>query len=53
MKPTVTIAAVLLLAVGAHASEVFKSTDTQGRPVYTDKPQRRTPWRFSGATRRR
>jgi hypothetical protein len=39
MKPTVIIAAVLLLAVGAHASEVFKSTDPQGRPVYTDKPQ--------------
>jgi hypothetical protein len=38
MKPTVIVAAVLL-AVSAQASDVFKSTDPQGRPVYTDKPQ--------------
>ena len=39
MKSTVTVAAVLLVAAGAQASEVFKTTDPQGRPIYTDRPQ--------------
>jgi len=39
MKAPVTIVATLLLAAaGAHAGEVYKTTDAQGRPVYTDKP---------------
>lgn len=38
MKAFVTVATILLTAVGAHASEVYKTTDAQGRPVYTDKP---------------
>ncbi len=39
MRSTVTVVAGLLLVAGAHASEVFKTTDAQGRPVYTDRPQ--------------
>jgi hypothetical protein len=38
MKPTVTLLAALLLVGGAEASEVFRSTDDKGQPVYTDKP---------------
>ena len=38
MKAFVTVAALLLAATGAHAGEVYKTTDAQGRPVYTDKP---------------
>jgi len=38
MKAIVTIATLLLAAAGAQASEVYKTTDPQGRPVYTDKP---------------
>jgi hypothetical protein len=38
MKAFVTVAALLLAAAGAHAGEVYKSTDAQGRPIYTDKP---------------
>ena len=38
MKAIVTIATLLLAAAGAQASEVYKTTDAQGRPVYTDKP---------------
>jgi len=38
MKPTVMVAALLLLAAGTQASEVYKTTDAQGRPIYTDKP---------------
>lgn len=39
MKPTVMVAALLLLAAGTQASEVYRTTDNQGRPIYTDKPQ--------------
>jgi len=39
MKPTLIVAAVLLLAASAQSSEVYKTTDPQGRPIYTDKPQ--------------
>jgi hypothetical protein len=38
MKAFVTVATLLLAATGAEASEVYKTTDPQGRPVYTDKP---------------
>ena len=38
MKAFVTVATLLLAVAGAHAGEVYKSTDAQGRPVYTDKP---------------
>jgi hypothetical protein len=38
MRPIVTVAVALLLSAGAQASEVYKTTDAQGRPVYTDKP---------------
>jgi hypothetical protein len=37
MKAFVTVA-TLLIAAGAHAGEVYKTTDAQGRPLYTDKP---------------
>ncbi len=37
MKAFLTVA-TLLLAAGAWAGEVYKTTDAQGRPVYTDKP---------------
>jgi Domain of unknown function (DUF4124) len=39
MKPTVLVAAVLMIAASAQASEVYKTTDAQGRPIYTDRPQ--------------
>jgi hypothetical protein len=38
MKAFVTVATLLLAVAGAHAGEVYKTTDAQGRPVYTDKP---------------
>lgn len=38
MKALLTAATLLLAAAGAHAGEVYKTTDEQGRPVYTDKP---------------
>ena len=38
MKAFVTVATLLLAVAGAHAGEVYKTTDPQGRPVYTDKP---------------
>ena len=38
MKSTVMVAGLLLLAMGTQASEVYKTTDPQGRPIYTDKP---------------
>jgi hypothetical protein len=39
MKPTVMVVGLLLLATVAQASEVYRTTDSQGRPIYTDKPQ--------------
>ncbi len=39
MKPKLTALAACLLAVAAQAGEVFKTTDPQGRTVYTDRPQ--------------
>jgi len=39
MKPTLIVAAVWLLAASAEANEVYKTTDAQGRPIYTDRPQ--------------
>jgi len=38
MRAFVTAAALLLAAAGAHSGEVYKTTDAQGRPIYTDKP---------------
>jgi hypothetical protein len=38
MKAILTVATLLLAAAGTHAGEVYKSTDAQGRPIYTDKP---------------
>lgn len=38
MKAFVTVATLLLAAAGAQAGEVYKTTDAQGRPIYTDKP---------------
>ncbi len=38
MRAFVTAAALLLTAAGAQSGEVYKTTDAQGRPIYTDKP---------------
>ena len=38
MKGFVTVATLLMVAAGVQAGEVYKTTDAQGRPVYTDKP---------------
>ncbi len=38
MKAFPTVATLLFAVAGAHAGEVYKTTDAQGRPVYTDKP---------------
>ena len=38
MKPTLTLLIALVAAAGAHASEVYRTTDAKGQPVYTDKP---------------
>src|SRR4029453_429610 len=38
MKPTLTLLVAMLVAGGAHASDVFKTTDSKGQPVYTDRP---------------
>jgi hypothetical protein len=38
MKPTLTLLTALVLAAGAHASEVYRTKDAKGQPVYTDKP---------------
>jgi hypothetical protein len=39
MKATVTVVTLFLLAAaGAQASDVYRTTDAQGRPIYTDKP---------------
>jgi hypothetical protein len=38
MRAFVTAAALLLAAAGAQSGEVYKTTDAQGRPIYTDKP---------------
>ena len=39
MKPPVMLVAVLLLAGGAHAGDVYVTRDAQGKLVYTDTPQ--------------
>ncbi len=38
MKPAVTFLSALLLFGGAQASDVYKTVDANGRPVYTDRP---------------
>ena len=39
MKPKLIVPAALLFVVSVQASEVYRTTDAQGRPIYTDKPQ--------------
>jgi len=38
MKLTLTLLAALLIVGGAQASDVFKTTDAKGQPIYTDRP---------------
>jgi hypothetical protein len=38
MKPTLTLFVAMLVAGGAQAGDVFKTTDSKGQPVYTDRP---------------
>jgi predicted HNH restriction endonuclease len=38
MKPTLTLLVAMLVAGGAQASDVYKTTDPKGQPVYTDRP---------------
>jgi hypothetical protein len=38
MRAFVTVATLLLAVAGAQAAEVYKTTDAQGRPIFTDKP---------------
>ena len=38
MKLTLTLFAALLIAGGAQAGDVFKTTDAKGQPIYTDHP---------------
>ena len=38
MKPTLTLLVAMLVAGGAHAGDVFKTTDSKGQRVYTDRP---------------
>ncbi|HEX9773408.1 MAG TPA: DUF4124 domain-containing protein [Steroidobacteraceae bacterium] len=38
MKPSLTLLVAMLVAGGAQASDVYKTTDPKGQPVYTDRP---------------
>jgi hypothetical protein len=38
MRAFITIATLLLAVAGAQAGDVYKTTDAQGRPIFTDKP---------------
>ena len=38
MKPSLTLLVAMLVAGGALASDVFKTTDSKRQPVYTDRP---------------
>lgn len=38
MKPMLTVITAFVLAAGAQASEVYRTRDAHGQPVYTDKP---------------
>lgn len=38
MKPALILACSLVLAGAAQAGDVFKTTDSSGRPIYTDRP---------------
>ena len=38
MKPALTLLMATLVAGGVFASDVFKTTDSKGQPVYTDRP---------------
>jgi hypothetical protein len=39
MKPILMFVAVVLVVSGAQASDVYKSKDTKGNTVYTDRPE--------------
>ena len=38
MKPVLPLMIALALSAGAHASEVYRTKDAKGQPVYTDRP---------------
>ncbi len=38
MKPSLTLLVAMLVVGGAQASDVYKTTDPKGQPVYTDRP---------------
>jgi hypothetical protein len=38
MKPLLTLALGLTLASASQAGDVFRTTDSSGRPIYTDRP---------------
>lgn len=38
MKPVLALFATLLVSGGALASDVYKTADSKGQPVYTDRP---------------
>lgn len=38
MKPVLALMVAMLVSGGAQASDVFKTTDAKGQPVYTDRP---------------
>ena len=38
MRPVLTLVLAVALTCAAQAGEVFKTTDSSGRPIYTDRP---------------
>jgi hypothetical protein len=38
LRPFLTLVLAVALACAAQAGEVFKTTDSSGRPIYTDRP---------------
>jgi hypothetical protein len=38
MKPVLALFVAMLLSGGAQASDVYKTADSKGQPVYTDRP---------------
>jgi predicted HNH restriction endonuclease len=38
MKRSLTLLVAMLVAGGAQASDIYKTTDPKGQPVYTDRP---------------
>jgi hypothetical protein len=39
MKPVLALMVAMLASGGATASDVFKTTDSKGQPIYTDRPE--------------